>query len=173
MNRIPYLSLPGILSVFLVCMPVHAGDLIWDNDFSQGLRGWQPGRNATLRREGAALYIRLLGPEADGIADCSSPVIQLDGTPHEYELTCTYRTDVEQSCLHGGAWFIYYKLDADRKLVGDWTGLPLKPSAAWTTVTAKIRIPEGVHSFQTAIRVQSREGKILDIRSVILRKVTQ
>lgn len=171
MNWFTRVLLCSILCVFVASALSQAGDMGWDNDFSKGLRGWQLGRNATLKREEAMLYIHLVGPHADGIADCRSPLIPLDGKPHEYELACTYRTDVEHSSLHSGAWFIYYKLDANQKLVGNWTGWPLKPASAWTTATATVKIPEGVRSFRTAIRIQSREGKILDIRTVSLKKI--
>jgi len=158
-------------SFFLfACATLHCQELTWDSDFSRGLRGWGLGRNCRLKREGATMYIRLQGPMDNGIADCKSPLMQLDGAEHEYELTCTYRTDVERSHLHGGAWFIFYKLDENEKMEGDWTGLPLKKSAAWTTAKTSVKIPEGTKTFQTAIRVQGREGKILDVRTVSLRK---
>jgi len=123
-----------------------------------------------LKREGAMMYVRLQGPRDNGIADCKSPVVQFDGAEHEYELTCTYRTDVEHSHLHGGAWFIFYKLDADGKLVGDWTGLPLKKSADWIAAKTTVKIPAGTKTFQAGIRVQGRKGKTLDVRTVSLRR---
>ena len=162
---------PTALPVLLVYSSLPARDLTWDNDFSRGLRGWLLGRNSTLKREGAMMYVRLRGPMDGGIADCRSPVEQLDGAKHEYELTCTYRTDVEHSHLHGGAWFIFYKLDGDEKLVGDWTGLTLKKSADWTTAGATVKIPGGTKTFQVAIRVQGRKGETLDVRTVSLRKL--
>jgi len=163
--------LPASLFVLFACTLLHSQDLTWDSDFSRGLRGWLLGRNSKLKREGAKMYIRLRGPMDNGIAECKSPVIQLDGAEHEYELTCSFRTDVEQSRLHRGAWFIFYKLGADEKLVGDWTGLPLRQSAAWTTTKATVKIPEGTSTFHTAIRLQGRKEKILDIRTVSLRKI--
>ncbi|MCK5801542.1 MAG: hypothetical protein KAI66_01860 [Lentisphaeria bacterium] len=163
--------LPTALTALIACAALHSQDLTWDNDFSRGLRGWLLGRNCTLKREGSMMHIRLQGTTDNGIADCKSPVIQLDGAEHEYELTCTYRTDVEHSRLHGGAWFIFYKLDGDKKLVGDWTGLPLKQSAEWTTAKTAVKIPAGTKTFQACIRVQGRRGKSLDIRSVFLKEV--
>ena len=162
--------LPIAHSFFFACAALYCQELSWDSDFSRGLRGWHLGRNARLKREGPRMYIRLQGPMDNGIADSRSPLIQLDGAEHEYELTCTYRTDVRHSHLHGGAWFIFYKLDADKKLIGDWTGLTLKESAKWTTAKTTVKIPEGTKSFQTAIRLQGRKGKILDVRTVSLRK---
>lgn len=163
--------LPTALSVLFACTSVHSQDLTWDNDFSRGLRGWLLGRNCKLRREGATMHIRLQGPMDDGIADCMSPVVQLDEEEHEVELTCTYRTDVEHSHLHGGAWFIFHKLDGDKKQVGDWTGFPLPRSADWTTAKTTVRIPNGTKTFQAGIRVQGRKGRTLDIRSVFLRRL--
>jgi hypothetical protein len=160
-----------ILCIVFATATLVAGDLLWDNDFSRGMRGWLLGRNATLKREGATMFVRLIGPEGDGIANSSSPIVQLDGAEHEYELTCTYRTDVAHSQLHGGAWFIFYKLDADEKLIGDWTGMILKPAQTWTTATARINIPEGTETFKTDIRIQGREGRILDVRAVTLRRL--
>ena len=162
--------LPIASSFLFACATLHCQELTWDSDFSRGLRGWQLGRNAKLKREGSRMYIRLEGPMDNGIADCKSPLIQLDGGEHEYELACTYRTDVKHSHLHGGAWFIFYKLDGDKKLIGDWTGLTLKKSANWTTAKATVKIPEGTTTFQTAIRIQGRKGKILDVRKVSLKK---
>ncbi len=166
-----WILLPSTLSVLFACTSLFSRDLIWDSDFSRGLRGWLLGRNCQLKREGAMLYVSLLGPQDNGIAECRSPVIRLDGAEHEYELTCTYRTDVERSYLHGGAWFIFHKLNVDKKLVGDWTGLPLKKSADWATATTRVRIPAGTKTFQAGIRVQSRMGKRLDVRTVFLRKI--
>jgi len=160
----------SILLVLLACTSPHAQDLTWDNDFSRGLRGWDLGRNCTLKREGAMMYLRLQGPMDGGIADCKSPILLLDGAEHEYELTCTYRTDVKDSHLHGGAWLIFYKLGSDEKLVGDWTGLILTQSADWATGKATVRIPEKTQTFQTAIRVQGRKGRILDVRTVTMRR---
>jgi len=159
------------LSAIVVCASLHAQDLTWDSDFSRGLRGWQLGRNSKLKREGAMMFVRLLGPMDNGIADCKSPLLQLDGGEHEYELTCTYRTDVKHSHLHGGAWFIFYKMNRDKKLVGEWTGLTLKQSAVWATAKTTVKIPAGAKTFQAAIRVQSRKGKTLDVRTVSLRKI--
>ena len=105
------------------------------------------------------MFIRLEGPKDSGIAACKSPVIQLDGAEHESELTGTYGTDVEHSHLHGGAWFIFYKLDGNEKLVGNWTGLILKKSADWTTAKTTVMIPPGTKTFQGAIRVQGRKGR--------------
>ena len=165
-------SWPTALSVvFACCASLHSQDLAWDNDFSRGLRGWHLGRNCRLKREGAIMHVRLQGPMDNGIADCRSPVLKLDSAEHEYELSCTYRTDVEHSHLHGGAWFIFYKLDGDKKLVGDWTGLPLKKSADWTTAKTTVEIPAGTKTFQAGIRVQGRQGKTLDVRTVSLRKI--
>lgn len=152
------------------CAALHCQELTWDSDFSRGLRGWILGRDCTLKREGATMYVRLQGPTDNGIAECKSPVVQLDGAEHDYELTCTYRTDVEDSHLHGGAWFIFHKLDGDKKLVGDWTGLPLKKSADWTTATTTVHIPAGTRTFQAGIRVQGHKGKTLDVRTVSLKK---
>ena len=163
--------LPIASSFLFACATLHCQELTWDSDFSRGLRGWRLGRNCKLKREGAMMFVRLEGPMDSGIADCNSPVIRLDGVKHEYELTCSYRTDVEHSHLHGGAWFIFYKLDGDKKLVGDWTGLPLKKSAGWTTAKTTIKIPAGTKTFQAGIRVQGRKGKALDVRTVSLRKL--
>jgi len=150
---------------------LHGQEMTWDNDFTRGLRGWSVGGNSSLKREGATLYLHLAGPKADGIAECRSPLLSLDGAEHEYELTCTYRTDVEHSHLHGGAWFIFYKLDGDEKQVGDWTGLVLKTSANWTSAGTTVTIPAGVKTFQAGIRVQGREGGVLDVRTVSLKRV--
>lgn len=155
----------------LVLAPLLADDAVWDSNFSRGLRGWQLGYNCTLRREGATMFVRLVGPPRDGVAECRSPLLELDGKEQEYELTCTYRTDIEDSHLHGGAWFILYKKDADDKMVGDWTGVVLKPSAEWGVATGRIVIPAGTKTFQAGIRVQGREGRVLDVKSVTLRRV--
>ena len=163
--------LPIASSFLFACTTLYCQEPVWNNDFSRGLRGWRLGRNATLKREGAKMCIRLEGPMDNGIADCRSPVMELDGVEHEYELTCTYRTDVKHSHLHGGAWIIFYKLDADKKLIGDWTGLTLKKSTEWTTARTTVKIPEGTKTFQTAIRIQGRTGKLLDVRTVSLRKI--
>ena len=163
--------LPIALSVFFACTSLRSQELVWDNDFSRGLRGWHPGRNCTLKREGAMMHLRLQGPMDNDIADCKSPVIQFDGAEHEVELTCTYRTDVEDSHLHSGAWFIFHKLDGDNKLVGEWTGLPLNQSPDWATATVTVNIPNGTKTFEATIRVQGRKGKTLDVRSVFLRKI--
>jgi hypothetical protein len=163
------LSLASLLLV--ACALLRADDLTWDNDFSRGLRGWTLGRNAKLQREAGVLFIRLDGPMDNGIADCKSPNLALDGTAHEYGLTCSYRTDVEQSGLHSGAWFIFYILDGDEKQVGDWTGLPLAPAAAWTTAKTIVKIPAGAKTFQAGIRVQGRPGKTLDVQKVTLKRV--
>ncbi|OGV92269.1 MAG: hypothetical protein A3K19_02735 [Lentisphaerae bacterium RIFOXYB12_FULL_65_16] len=158
-------------ALFLAGAFLHAEELTWDNDFSRGLRGWMLGGNAKLKREGAVMYIRLEGPADNGIADCRSPELTLDGAEHEYELSCTYRTDVEQSQLHSGAWSIFSKLDGDKKLVGDWTGLTLGQSAGWTTAKTTVKIPAGTKTFQAGIRVQGRPGKTLDVRTVFLRSI--
>jgi len=145
--------------------------LTWDSDFSRGMRGWRLGRGAMLKREGARMYVRLVGPTEGDIADCMSPLLQLDGAEHEYELACTYRTDIQRSGLHSGAWFIFYKLDGDEKSIGTWTGLTLKKSARWTTAKATVEIPTGTRTFKTAIRIQGRKGKLLDVRTVSLRRI--
>ena len=171
MKRFTHCVFPAIVVGICTITALRSAELIWDNSFSRGLRGWSLGRNAALKREQAMMYIRLIGPEKDGIADCKSPLMALDGAEHRYELSCTYRTDVKHSHLHGGAWFIFYKHNADNKLVGDWTGMILPPSDTWTSVTKTVRIPEGTKTFQTSIRVQGREGKTLDIRAVSLREI--
>lgn len=163
--------LPTALAVLFACTSLHARELTWDSDFSRGLRGWGLGRNCKLKREGARMHIRLRGPMDGGIADCKSPVLQLDGAEHSYGLACTYRTDVEHSHLHGGTWIIFYKLDGDGKLVGKWTGLLLTRSRDWTTAKTTVKIPAGTKTFQAAIRVQGRKGKALDVRAVSLRQI--
>ena len=163
--------LPLASLLLFSCAALHGQELTWDSDFSRGLRGWHLGRDCTLKREGAMMYVRLQGPMDNGIAACKSPVVQLDGAEHEYELTCTYRTDVERSHLHSGAWFIFYKLKGEEKLVGKWTGLPLKKSADWAAAKTTVKIPAGTRTFQAAIRVQGRPGKTLDVRTVSLRKI--
>jgi len=163
--------IPAAVFALFTCIALHAEELTWDHDFSRGLRGWMLGRASTLKREGAMMFVRLRGPKGNGIAGCKSPVVKLDGAAHEFDLTCTYRTDVQHSHLHGGAWFVFYKLDGDEKLVGDWTGLPLKEDADWATATTTVRIPEGTKRFQAGIRVQGREGKTLDVRTVSLKKL--
>jgi len=165
-----WFPVPGCVLLF-ISAPLAGQELVWNNDFSRGLRGWHLGRQAILKRERSTLFIRLEGPPDNGIAVCKSPEIQLDGKEHEYELTCTYRTDVEHSHLHGGAWIIFYKLDAEKKLVGDWTGLVLKKSAHWVSAKTIVKIPAKTRTFQAEIRVQGRKGKRLDVRAVHLRKV--
>jgi len=162
--------LPTLLSLFFAAA-CPAQDLVWDSDFSRGLRGWRLATNSRLKREGATMLVRLVGPKGGGVAECRSPVLELSGEEGEYELTCTYRTEIKDSHLHGGAWLILYKLDTAGKLVGEWSGLILKPSTEWGVAKGIVKIPAGVKTFETGIRVQGRPARVLDVKSVSLRKI--
>ena len=162
--------LPPLLPLLFAAV-CPAQELVWNSDFSRGLRGWKLDGNSKLKREGATMLVRLVGPKGNGVAECRSPVLKLSGEEGQYELICTYRTEIKQSHLHGGAWLIHRKLDAAGKLVGEWTGLILKASTEWGVAKGIIKIPVGVKTFETGIRVQGRPDRVLDVKSVSLRKI--
>ncbi|MBN2643828.1 MAG: cellulase family glycosylhydrolase [Victivallales bacterium] len=76
-------------------------------------------------------------------------------------IRCTYRTTVENSGLHNGAWLAI--LPHGENLRAD--GIAFIPSAEWRTISKVYTIPEATRSIEFQARLQQRIGQ-LDIKSL-------
>lgn len=80
------------------------------------------------------------------------------------EITFRYRSDIEDSGMHRGAWVFLQFFDASGKAVtAEYDGFALWKAETWCPFKGNINVPLGATHVQAQIRVQNSPGKFLDI----------
>ena len=89
--------------------------------------------------------------------------LQLSGEG-DLKVEFRYRTDVEGSSFHNGAWaYIAFSNAEGKSVKADNDGFIIQKSGVWNKFSDKIKIPAGAAKFLMQIRIQSKPDKFLDI----------
>lgn len=152
-----------LIAVFfsLVAMAVWAGETIVP-DFNN-MEGWTL-RSGKIVDEDGGKYLKLETGK-DIVAILGRSVNTIEGVK-QVKLSLKYRTDMEDSALHKGAWYAVAFAMADGK--SKYEGLIMPAKAEWTAIEKTFDIPAEAKSLSLQLRLQIETPKFLDAKDIII-----
>ena len=157
------LALSGMV-IFWAAGASAAGAIL-DTAFDMLPPGWMIQRGEITAEPLGNKYVHLVS--APGSKDMPRLMTQQNlplAGEGDLKVEFRYRTDVEGSSFHNGAWAYIAFANADGKGVkADNDGFIIQKSGVWNKFSDKIKIPAGATKFLMQIRIQSKPDKFLDI----------
>lgn len=150
-----------LIGVFfsLVAMAVWAGETIVP-DFNN-MEGWTL-RSGKIVEEDGVKYLKLETGK-DIVAILGRSVNTIEGLK-QVKLSLKYRTDMEDSALHKGAWYAVAFAMGDGK--SKYEGLIMPAKAEWTAIEKTFDIPADAKSLSLQLRLQIENPKFLDAKDI-------
>lgn len=144
---------------FLAAMAVWAGETIIP-DFNN-MEGWTL-RSGKIVEEDGGKYLKLeTGKDVVGILGRS--VNTIEGVK-QVKVSLKYRTNMEDSALHKGAWYAVAFTMGDGK--SKYEGLIMPAKAEWTAIEKTFDIPAEAKSLSLQLRIQIETPKFLDAKDI-------
>lgn len=156
-----------ILGFAMMAATVFAGE-----KFSPDLNNLAPEwklNSAKIMEEGGQKYLHL-DDIGGGMASVTYSTIPLNGVK-QVKVSFKYRTNVESSALHHGAWFLVAFFGGEKD---QYEGVFPELKNEWTEADKTINVPEGATSFLAQLRIQletpkdKNSGKFIDAKDIVV-----
>jgi hypothetical protein len=154
----------SLIAVFfsLAAIAVWAGETLVPD--LNNMEGWTL-RSVKIVDEDGGKYLKLETGKDVVIALMSRSVNTLEGVK-QVKVSLKYRSDMEDSALHKGAWYALAFVIGDGK--SKYEGLPLPAKAEWTAIEKTFDVPAEAKSLSLELRLQIEASKFLDAKDIII-----